>query len=158
MNLRRRMAAANQPARHAIRAVLGAHEDQEAARLRSQQVFEQFLLLVRLDLKGSQLDVFGRLEHRANLDAHRVVQVLARHFLDRTFERGRVAQGLPHGGKRGRDARNGRLEAHIEHPVYLVQHQNLHLVEADELTLEIILKASGRGDDEARATANGVEL
>ena len=40
VNLRRRVPTANQPARYAVRAVLGAHEDEEAARLRAQQVFE----------------------------------------------------------------------------------------------------------------------
>jgi hypothetical protein len=65
---------------------------------------------------------------------------------------------LAHGRQRGCDAGDGRLEAHVEHAVHFVEHQDLDAVEADQLALEEVLEAAGSGDDEARAAADGVEL
>ena len=88
----------------------------------------------------------------------RVVEILARHFLDRAFKRGRVAEGLARGGQHGRDARDGGLKAHVEHAVHFVEDQDLDLVETNQPALEVVLEAAGGGDDKARAAANGVEL
>ena len=90
-------------------------------------MLEQFLLLVRLDLEGAQLNVFRGLEDRSDLDADGIVEILARHFLDGAFERGGVAEGLAHSGQHSRDAGDGRLEAHIEHAVDFVEDQDLDL-------------------------------
>ena len=54
--------------------------------------------------------------------------------------------------------RNGRLEAHIEHAVHLVQHQDLYLVQAHQPALEEVLQPSRRGHNEPRSAANGIEL
>src|ERR1035437_1772112 len=158
MNLRGGMSAANEATSYAVSAVLGAHEDQEASLLCTQKVLEQLLLLVRLDFEGAQFNVVGGLEHRADFDADGIREVLARHILDRRFERGGVAQGLADGRQRGCDAGDGRLEAHVEHAIYFVEHQDFYAVETDELALEIVLQAPGSGDDEARAAADGIEL
>ena len=63
VNLRRRMSGSDKTAGHAVRSMLGAHEDQKAALFGAQQVLEQFLLLVLLHFKGAQLDVFRGLQH-----------------------------------------------------------------------------------------------
>src|ERR1035437_3450188 len=152
------MSATNQPARYAVGSVFGAHEDQKASLLGAQKVFEQLLLFVRLDLEGAQLNVVSGLEHRTDFDADGIREVLARHILDRRFERGGVAEGLANGRQRGCDAGDGRLEAHVEHAIYFVEHQDFYAVETDELALEIVLQAPGSGDDEARAAADGIEL
>ena len=68
VNLRGRPAGTREAAGNAIGAMLGAHKDEEAALLGVEQVFEQFLLLVGFHFKGAQLNIFGGLEHRTDLD------------------------------------------------------------------------------------------
>src|SRR5271168_4069421 len=45
VNLGRRPAGTRELARHAVRSMLGTHEDEEAALLRTEQMLEQLLLL-----------------------------------------------------------------------------------------------------------------
>ena len=49
------------------------------------------------------------------------------------------------------DPVDGRAEAHVEHPVGLVEHERLHLVELEGAALEEVLQAAGRGDEDVRA-------
>ncbi len=56
------------------------------------------------------------------------------------------------------DAANGRLEAHVEHAIDLVQHQDLDLVELDQLAPEKIFQTAGSGHDEPRAATDAVQL
>ena len=53
---------------------------------------------------------------------------------------------------------DGREKAHVEHTVRLVEHQNLDGAEVDELPLEVVAEAAGRGDDHLRAFADGLQL
>jgi hypothetical protein len=93
--------------------MLGAHENQEASGLGVKQVFKKLLLLVRIHAESAQFNILCRLHGGADLDANGVLQVVARHVLDRTFERGRIAQGLVLRRDRAGDAANGWFEAHI---------------------------------------------
>ena len=49
------------------------------------------------------------------------------------------------------DPVDGRAEAHVEHPVGLVEHERLHVVERERAALEEVLEAAGRGDEDVRA-------
>ena len=55
VNLDGLVAGALEAAGDAIRSMLGAHEDEEAALLRAEQMLEKLLLLVGRDLKGLEL-------------------------------------------------------------------------------------------------------
>src|ERR1035437_1090150 len=158
VNLRSRMAGPNQPARHAVCAMLGANKDQETARFSAKQVLEKLLLLVRLYFKGAHLDIFSGLQHRANLDAGGVVEILAGDFLDRPLESGGGAESLAHWRQRGRDARDSRLKSHVEHAIHFVQDKDLYLVQANEPALDVVLKTAGGGHDQPRAAANLLQL
>ena len=73
-------------------------------------MLQKLLLFVGIHAEGAQFDIRGRLHDRADLDADRVVEIVARHFLDRAFESGRVAKGLALFGNHGHDAADGRFE------------------------------------------------
>ena len=49
------------------------------------------------------------------------------------------------------DAAHVGQKAHVEHPVGLVEHEELHLVEPHRALFEMIQQTSGRGDDDVRA-------
>ena len=138
--------------------MLGPHENQKAPSLRAQQVFQKLLLLVRLHLKRAQLNILRRLQNRTNLNARRIVQVLPRHFLHRTFERGRVAKRLPFRWQHPCNPSYRRLKSHIEHAVNLVQHQDLHPVQPNQLPLQEVLKPPRCGHYQPRPAPNRLKL
>ena len=49
-------------------------------------------------------------------------------------------------------------EAHVEHPVRLVEHQNLDVVEAGRPRVEVIHQPAGRGDEDRPALAERLAL
>ena len=49
-------------------------------------------------------------------------------------------------------------ETHIQHPVGLVQHHSLHLVQADRAALEVVAEAAGGGDDDLGLFLQGFNL
>ena len=63
-----------------------------------------------------------------------------------------------HGGNGRNDAANGWFEAHVEHAIDFVQHQDLDLVELDQLAAEKIFQTAGRGHDQARAATDAIQL
>ena len=56
------------------------------------------------------------------------------------------------------DATNGGLEAHVEHAVDFVEHQDFDAAEVDQLAVEVVFEAARRGDDKPRAATDGFEL
>ena len=60
----------------------------------------------------------------------------------------------------GDDPLDGRLEAHVEHPVGLVEDEDLDVGERDDAARDQVLEPAGRGDDDvglARRRALGAE-
>jgi len=51
-----------------------------------------------------------------------------------------------------------RLESHVEHPVGLVEHQHLDVVEARRPLLEVVHQPPGRGDDHLAPVLEGLGL
>src|SRR5258708_19885030 len=49
-------------------------------------------------------------------------------------------------------------EAHVEHPVGLVEHEDLKLVEPDMTLVHQVEEASGRGDQDVDAAGEGIDL
>ena len=63
----------------------------------------------------------------------------------------REEEGLAVAGRLGDDPVDRRLEAHVEHPVGLVEDEDLDLVELERAALEQVLEATGRGDQDVGA-------
>ena len=68
----------------------------------------------------------------------------------RTLQRGGEEERLATLGHLGHDAVDGGLEAHVEHPVCLVEHEDLHVLERDVAALQEILQPTRRGHHDVR--------
>ena len=72
---------------------------------------------------------------------------------DLVRECGREQQALPLGRKQRQDALDVGHEAHVEHAIGLVEHQEFHLVETDCLLLHVVEQATGGRDENFDAGA-----
>ena len=73
----------------------------------------------------------------------------------RALQRGREEQGLAVGRGLGDDPADRRLEAHVEHPVGLVEDEDADAVERDDAAGEQVLEPAGGGDDDVGAAGGG---
>ena len=88
---------------------------------------------------------------RRVLVAHGVARVELGDPAGLAVERGGEEQRLALRRALGDDPVDGRAEAHVEHPVGLVEHERLHVVEREGAALEEVLEPAGRGDEDVRA-------
>jgi hypothetical protein len=72
--------------------------------------------------------------------------------------RRREQRGLPRRRRRGQQRLQVFGEAHVEHLVGFVEHQDFELIERQRLTPEMIERASRRGHDDVDATVQGADL
>ena len=88
------------------------------------------------------------------------VQELIGELLDLVGERRGEQQVLPLLAWRQQrhDALDVGDEAHVEHPVGLVEHEDLDLAEVDALLLDVVEQASRRGDEDLDAGAHDRQL
>ncbi len=153
--------ACEELARDAVGAVLGAGEHQHAPALFTQEREEGVGLRRLIDHPEALLGARGD-AGRIDRDAHRVTQpglhdvapagiVGARHG-------GREEQGLTVRGDHREDAAELRREAHVEHAVGLVEHEDAHVAHAGGVALDVVDEASGRGDDPLGRRAEAVHL
>ena len=91
---------------------------------------------------------FGQL----GLEAGGVARVGAGELADLAVERGREEHRLAVGRQPADDLVHLRLEAHVEHPVGLVEDERPDALERDQPALDQILEAAGRGDEDVSAT------
>jgi hypothetical protein len=63
---------------------------------------------------------------------------------------GREEHGLPLPGEPRDDPVDLGLEAHVEHPVGLVENEDAHAVERDDLAFDEVLQAARRRDEDVR--------
>ncbi|MCW0435410.1 hypothetical protein NB723_000374 [Xanthomonas sacchari] len=140
--------------------VLGAGEHQGLlARVGGQQVQQQFALARTVHRMHAVGDGVGHGVARGGLDFLRVVHELAGQLLDAFLEGGREQQGLPVLlGQLGEDALDRRQEAHVEHAVGFVQHQDLDARQVHAAALEVVEQAARAGDQQVHAAAQRVEL
>ena len=75
------------------------------------------------------------------------MRVRARQLADLAVERGREEHRLPVAREPPHDAVDLRLEAHVEHPVGLVEDEDLDGVEREQAAVEQVLQATGRRDE-----------
>jgi hypothetical protein len=81
-------------------------------------------------------------------------------LLDLAGERRREQQVLPLGGHghQRHDALDVRDEAHVEHAVGFVEHEDLDLAQVDALLLDVVEEPAGRRDEDLDAGAHDREL
>ena len=108
------------------------------------QAAQRLALLEILGMGGHQplRDRRSRSCRLRGLDAHRIVQELFCDAGDFRRHRGREEQRLPCEGHQLRDALDVGDEAHVEHPVGLVDHENLDAREQELAALIVIEKAA----------------
>ena len=83
----------------------------------------------------------------------RALQHLVGEPLDLLREGGGEQQALTLGRQQREDALDVGDEAHVEHAVGLVQHQDFDLTEVDRLLFDVVEQAARGGDDDFDATA-----
>jgi hypothetical protein len=85
------------------------------------------------------------------LEARGILGVGVRQLADLAVERRGEEHRLPFARNRAQDPLDLRPEAHVEHPVCLVEDEDADAAERDEPALDQILKTAGRRDDDVRA-------
>ena len=91
-------------------------------------------------------------------DALRVSKRLRRQLFDFGRERGREHHRLALSRYGLDDPLNIRQEAHVEHAVRLIQHQDLYLAQFQHALVVEVEQATGAGDQYLRPVAQGLDL
>ena len=152
-------AAAAEHLRHLVHAGLRAAEHKHALRrVAPKQRLEQLQLLALRDGAQVLLHRVGRLPHARDLDRGRVLEHGVHGALDGGRDRGREEQGLSLAGQRGDDAPDAGPEAHVQHAVRLVQHEDLHVGEAQVAVLHEVEQAPGSGNQKVAAGLEPADL
>ena len=136
---------------------VGEHDDLlQAARLH--QVHHGRALVVARHLVGDLRDGVGGGVAGGDLDLDRLVQVRAAQLADFVAEGGREQQALALRGQQADDALQVGQEAHVQHAISLVQHQDADLTQVHVLLFHVIQQAARRGDQDFAATAQRFAL
>src|SRR5579862_8611764 len=142
----------------AFGAALGAREDKAAAAFAFEQVEEHVGLAVFGDFEGLETNTLRGFRRRAKREANGIFRVVAHELRHSAFHGGGEAQSLALLRQYADDAADGREEAHVEHAIGFVEDERFDASQRDEPAVEVIFKAAGRSDDEARTLADGVKL
>ena len=102
------------------------------------------------DREEAVLDVHARIRLVRVLMPARIARVLLSDAAGLSFECRGEKEGLAVARHLGHDAVDGRAEAHVEHPVGLVEREHADAVEADRAARDQVLEPAGRGDDDVR--------
>jgi hypothetical protein len=138
---------------------LGPREHEDLAHVPlADQVGEQGLLPVAIDRVDQLAHVLGRGVARRDLDGRRVAQERLREVADLLREGRREQQVLAAARQELEDPPNVREEAHVEHPVRLVEHQDLDAPEVDRPLADMVEQPTGRRDQDLHARAEGLDL
>jgi hypothetical protein len=104
------------------------------------------------------LDVQLFLDYGTERDALRVARHALRQAPDHAVEGRREEQRLAALRHARHDGVDLLLEPQVEHPVGLVQHQELDAREVHRAAVEVVLEAAGRGDDDVDRLLQRLEL
>ena len=104
------------------------------------------------------LDVLGQRVGPCHLDELRLVQEALGQLADLVREGGREHEVLTARAEQIDDALDVGQEAHVQHPVRLVQHQQLHLRQVHRLLLDVIQQPPGGSDEDLDAGAQCIGL
>ena len=132
--------------REPVGALFGGHEDQERTRLVLEQMLEEIELGALSDFVTEEIDPAGRFCARLHRDSHRIVHVTC----DQTRHRLLHGRGEKHGvafhWKMIEDDAQRGQEAHIEHPIGLVENHGGGAGKIDQPPLQIIAETARRRD------------
>ena len=143
------------------RAVLGAHEAEHLPQVaRRDDVREQRALLIGRDLVDALRDGLGGGVAPRDFDQLRRVEQLVGELLDLVREGRREEQVLPLRGRRQQrhDALDVGNEAHVEHAIGFVEHEDLDLAQIHRFLLDVIEQPAGRRDQDLDAAADDRQL
>ena len=134
-------------------------EDEDLAQvLLADDVGEERLLAIAIDRVDQLADAFdGRVPGR-DLDGLRVAQDRPRQASDVVRERRREHEVLALRRQQVDDPLDVGQEAHVEHPVGLVEDEDLDLAEVGDALADEIEQAAGRRNEDLDAAAEGLDL
>ena len=139
--------------------MLGAREDQGPVdRLVLQQLGQQGGLGREVDLDDALLDALHGRGDRGHRDAGGVAQHRVGELGDVLRHGGREEQRLPLDRQLGDDFADVVDEAHVEHAVGFVEHEELDLVELQPVALDEIEQATGGGHHDFDALHHRADL
>ena len=138
---------------------VGEHQNAAAA-LALEEAQEQAELLLAARVIHHLDDVLGRLLRRRDGDLGGVVHELPRELQHPEGQRGREQERLALLGRRqpAQDEAQVGDEAHVEHPVGLVDHKDFHALGRPDVLLEIVDEAAGRADEDVARFAQVLAL
>ncbi|CAB3692178.1 hypothetical protein LMG26685_04845 [Achromobacter mucicolens] len=143
----------------AVGAVLGAREDQHLVPAAfTDDVADQVALVVLLDHVHRLRDEFGGGVARGDRDFARIVQHAARESTDLVGERGREEQVLALLRQQGENLADVADEAHVQHAVGFVQHQDFHARQIDRFLAAVVQQAARGGDQDVQRLAQRGDL
>ena len=146
-----RHAALAQLGQQAIGAAPGAHEHQRVVVALVQHVDQGLHLGLGRHLHEPVIDLLHRLIAGIGLVVRGVGRVAAGEPAHLAVERGREEHRLAILRQPSHDPVDLRLEAHVEHPVGLVQHQDRHGAQREHLAVGEILEATRSRHQQVRA-------
>ncbi len=159
VDLRDRDALALEVVRQPVRAVLGPREDDGVG---DDVALHQFGQQRRLQFPAHRVDGLcdadGRRRLPLEVDGDRLPEHLVRERGDFPRHGGAEEQRLALRGQLPQHAADVGQEAHVEHAVGLVEHEDLEPGEARVGEAQMIEEAAGRGDDHVDAAAERVLL
>ena len=139
--------------------VLRAREDDHALEGLDLEDAGQGIHLLRVgDDEVSLRDVRRRRRLGLDVDLVGILQIRAREAADLRRHGRREERDLLAGGRLGEDRLDVFREAHLEHLVGLVEHEEAQLGEVERALVEVIHDAPGRADDDVHAAAEGRQL
>ena len=103
-------------------------------------------------------DRIGRPRGGTDGDADGIFHVLVDETLRAAFERGGEEQGLFLSGSFLENALDCREEAHVEHTVGFIEHNDSDGFERNQFAVQKIAKTSGGRNDDLGAAAEGLQL
>ncbi|EXI89231.1 MAG: hypothetical protein AW11_01742 [Candidatus Accumulibacter regalis] len=143
----------------AVGAALHAREHQYLFPVaRRHQVHQQVALAPAIDRVYPLRDELGLGVAACDFDHRRVVQQAVGELADLFREGRREEQVLAFRRQHREDAADVADEAHVQHAVGFVEHQDLDVRQFERLLLQVIEQPPGCGDQDVDATAQGVDL
>ena len=143
----------------AVRAVLGARENQHRAfGAFAQQADEQVFFLGLFGEHDALADRLDDRRRRRDGDVHRVVEHRIGQRDDVRGHRRRKEERLPLFGQQRKYPFDVVDETHVEHPVGFVEHEEADVGERDVSLSDQVEQAARRGDQQVDAALQGVHL
>ena len=154
-----RHAVALQFAHQAVGVAFGTDENQHLLHIAAfDQVGQQGALVFGVDLEHPVGDQIGRRIAARDFDRHRRAQHLVGEALDVFREGSRKQQALAFSRQQREDAFDIGHEAHVEHAIGLIKHQNLDARQIDRFLLHVVEQTARGGNEDFDAGAQGLDL